>query len=208
MLKLASFTFHSAHDRTALPEKAHASSVLLLGSSTRLRIALKTVAFEDDDNDNNDNSNDIERSKQCCKDLNCVQAIFYKSPEHRLARSALTEAKNIKMEQSNYVGPVQHKSFSTSRDGTQAASSLHSSFLQAIAAVMLWFVLAQEVLQASKHVCPDHRRFRFPRQVHLPSFPAFPSCFLPPPSLPLSVCLRSFCLSVCLPRPPPHLIKK
>ena len=35
-----------------------------------------------------------------------------------------------------------------------AASFLHSSFLQAINAVMLWLVRAEKVPQASEHLCP------------------------------------------------------
>ena len=35
-----------------------------------------------------------------------------------------------------------------------AASFLHSSFLQAVNAVMLWFVCAEKVPQASEHLCP------------------------------------------------------
>ena len=35
-----------------------------------------------------------------------------------------------------------------------AASFLHSSFLQAISAVMLWLVHVQKVPQASEHLCP------------------------------------------------------
>ena len=35
-----------------------------------------------------------------------------------------------------------------------AASFLHSSFLQAVNAVMLWLVHAEKVPQASEHLCP------------------------------------------------------
>ena len=35
-----------------------------------------------------------------------------------------------------------------------AASFLHSSFLQAVNAVMLWLVRAEKVPQASEHLCP------------------------------------------------------
>ena len=48
----------------------------------------------------------------------------------------------------------EHRSFSTSEGGMSAASFLHSSFLQAISAVMLWPVHVQKVSQASEHLCP------------------------------------------------------
>ena len=49
---------------------------------------------------------------------------------------------------------VEHRSFSTSEGGLSAASFLHSSFLRAINAVMLWPVHVQEVPQASEYICP------------------------------------------------------
>ena len=49
---------------------------------------------------------------------------------------------------------VEHRSFSTLEDGMSAASFLHSSFLQAINAVMLWLVRIEKVPQASEHLCP------------------------------------------------------
>ena len=49
---------------------------------------------------------------------------------------------------------VEYRSFSTVEDGMSAASFLHSSFIQAISAVMLWPVHVQKVHQASEHLCP------------------------------------------------------
>ena len=49
---------------------------------------------------------------------------------------------------------VEHKSFSTLEGGMSAASFLHSSFLQAINAVILWPVHVEKVPQASEHLCP------------------------------------------------------
>ena len=49
---------------------------------------------------------------------------------------------------------VEHRSFSTFEGGMSAASFLHSSFLQAVNAVMLWLVCAEKVPQASEHLCP------------------------------------------------------
>ena len=46
---------------------------------------------------------------------------------------------------------VKHSSFSTLEGGI---SFLHSSFLQAISAAMLWPVHVQKVSQASEHLCP------------------------------------------------------
>ena len=47
---------------------------------------------------------------------------------------------------------VEHRSFSTSEGGTSAASFLHSSFLQAINAVMLWPVHVEKEPRASEHL--------------------------------------------------------
>ena len=52
------------------------------------------------------------------------------------------------------VDVVEHRSYLTSEGGMSAASCLHSSFLQAISAVMLWPFHAQKVPQASKPLCP------------------------------------------------------
>ena len=49
---------------------------------------------------------------------------------------------------------VEHRSFSAFEGGMSAASFLHSSFLQAVSAVMLWLVRAEKVPQASEHLCP------------------------------------------------------
>ena len=49
---------------------------------------------------------------------------------------------------------VEHSSFSTLEGGMSAASFFHSSFLQAINAVMLRPVHVQKVPQVSEHLCP------------------------------------------------------
>ena len=49
---------------------------------------------------------------------------------------------------------IEHRSISTLEGGMSAASFLHTSFLQAINAVMVWPVHVQEVSQASEHLCP------------------------------------------------------
>ena len=49
--------------------------------------------------------------------------------------------------------PVEHRLFPTSESGMSIASFLHSSFLQAINAVMLWPVHVWKVSQASEHLC-------------------------------------------------------
>ena len=55
---------------------------------------------------------------------------------------------------------VEHRSFLTS-ENTSVISFFHSSFLQAISALMLWSVHVQKVCQASKHLtlpsCPSCR---------------------------------------------------
>ena len=56
---------------------------------------------------------------------------------------------------------VEHISFPTSEGGMAAASFLHSSFLQAISAVMLWPVHVQKVPQASEHLCPAKLETRY-----------------------------------------------
>ena len=49
---------------------------------------------------------------------------------------------------------VEHISFPTSEGGMSAASFLHSSFLQATSAVMLWPIHVPKIPQASEHLCP------------------------------------------------------
>ena len=49
---------------------------------------------------------------------------------------------------------VEQRLFPTSDGGMPATSFLHSSFLQAISAVMLWPFHVQKVRQASEHLCP------------------------------------------------------
>ena len=49
---------------------------------------------------------------------------------------------------------VERRSFSTLEGGMSTASFLHSSFLQAINAGMLWLVRVEKVPQASEHLCP------------------------------------------------------
>ena len=56
---------------------------------------------------------------------------------------------------------VEHRLFSTLEGGMLAASFLHSSFLQAVSAVMLWFVRAEKVPQASEHLCPAKLQTRY-----------------------------------------------
>ena len=55
---------------------------------------------------------------------------------------------------------VEHRSFSAFEGGMSAASFLHSSFLQAVNAVMLWLVRAEKVPQASEHLCSAKLRTR------------------------------------------------
>ena len=55
---------------------------------------------------------------------------------------------------------VEHRSFSTLEGGMSAASFLHSSFLQAISAVMLWPVHVQKVPPASEFLCPTKLQTR------------------------------------------------
>ena len=55
---------------------------------------------------------------------------------------------------SAHICLVEHRSFSAFEGGMSAASFLHSSFLQAVNAVMLWLVRAEKVPQASEHLCP------------------------------------------------------
>ena len=49
---------------------------------------------------------------------------------------------------------VEHRSFSALEGGMSAAFFLHSSFLQAINAVVLSLVRVEKVPQASEHLCP------------------------------------------------------
>ena len=58
------------------------------------------------------------------------------------------------------IGLVENRLFSISEGGMSATSFLHSSFLQAVSAVMLWPVYVQKVPQALEHLCPAHRQTR------------------------------------------------
>ena len=49
---------------------------------------------------------------------------------------------------------IEHRSPSILEGGMSAVSFPHTSFLQAIDAVMLWSVHVQKVSQASEHLCP------------------------------------------------------
>ena len=85
----------------------------------------------------------------------------FSSRLHRSARKGPYALRPVS-QQSPLGGPrnhaniclVEHRSFSTLEDGMSAASFLHSSFLQAISAVMLWPVHVEKVPQASEHLCP------------------------------------------------------
>ena len=55
---------------------------------------------------------------------------------------------------SAHICLVEHRSVSAWEGGMSAASFLHSSFLQAINAVMLWLVHIEKVPQASEHLYP------------------------------------------------------
>ena len=55
---------------------------------------------------------------------------------------------------------VEHRSFSTLEGGMSAASFLHSSFLQAVSAMMLCLVRVEKVPHASEHLCPAKLQIR------------------------------------------------
>ena len=75
---------------------------------------------------------------------------------------------------------VEHRSSSTLEGGMSAASPFHSSFLQAINAVMLWPVNVQKVPQDSEHLCPAKLQTRCDMCVlaslSARSFPLTPEC--------------------------------
>ena len=76
---------------------------------------------------------------------------------------------------------VEHRSILTLEGGMSAALFLHSSFLQAIDAVMLWPVHVQKVHQASEHLCPAKLQTRCNNLLSSPvlsarSFPLIPAC--------------------------------
>ena len=71
---------------------------------------------------------------------------------------------------------VEHRSFSTLEGGMSAASFPHSSFLQAINAVMLWPVHVQKVPQATEHLCPAKLQTRCNICCACKSFPLIPAC--------------------------------
>ena len=66
---------------------------------------------------------------------------------------------------------VEHISFSALEGGMSAASSLYSSVLQAVNAVMVWPVHVQKVPQASEHLCPAKLQTRCACQSICPFIP-------------------------------------
>ena len=75
------------------------------------------------------------------KGLYALRPVSQQSPQGCLRNSA-----NICL--------VEHRSFWTLEGGMSAVSFLHSSFLQAVSAVMLWLLCVEKVPQASEHLCP------------------------------------------------------
>ena len=90
-------------------------------------------------------AHDVYRSAQKCP--HALRPVSQQSPQGCPRNSA-----NICL--------VEHRSFSTLEGGMSAASFLHSSFLQAINAVMLWLVRVEKVPQASEHLCPAELQTR------------------------------------------------
>ena len=68
--------------------------------------------------------------------------------------SSLSSPPKVALETASMFVWLKHRSFSTLEFGVSAASFLHSSFLQAISAVMLRLVRVEKVPQASEHLCP------------------------------------------------------
>ena len=105
---------------------------------------------------------------QCVKLPLCYSFSFGYSPRwHRSARKGLYALRPVSQQSpqgcpgnSANICLVEHRSFSTLEGGMSAASFLHSSFLQAINAVMLWPVHVQKVPQASEHFCPTKLQTR------------------------------------------------
>ena len=73
---------------------------------------------------------------------------------HTLSAPSLQQSPQGCPRNSANICLVEHRSFSTLEDGMSAASFLHSSFLQAVSAVMLWLVRVEKIPQASEHLCP------------------------------------------------------
>ena len=107
---------------------------------------------EEDDNDNGDN-NALRRQRQISFSFS------FSSRWHRRARKGPYALRPVSQQSpqgcprnSANIHLVEHRSFSTLEGGMSAASFLHSSFLRAISATMLWPVHVQEVPQASEHL--------------------------------------------------------
>ena len=94
---------------------------------------------------------------------------------------------------------VEHRSFLTLEGGMSAASFLHSSFLQAINAVMLWLVRVEKVPQDSEHFCPVKLQIRCDIYCACQSICPFilltPAC--PGQQIHRSLCSRRLCMAVC-----------
>ena len=88
-------------------------------------------------------------------------SLSFSSKRHRCARRGLYALRPVSQQSpqgcprsSASICLFEHRWFSILKGGVSAASFLHSSFLQAINAVMLWLVRVEKVPQASEHLCP------------------------------------------------------
>ena len=96
------------------------------------------------------------------KTFSLFQFQFYSSSRwHRSARKGPYTLRSVSQQSPQgcnrngaNICVVEHRSFSTLEGGVSIPSILHSSFLQAINAVMLWPVHVQIVPQASEHLSP------------------------------------------------------
>ena len=93
--------------------------------------------------------------------LHCLYSFSFSSRWHRSARKGPYALRPVSQQSpqgcprnSANICLVEHRSFSAFKGGMSAAPFLHSSFLQAVNAVMLWLVRAEKVPQASEHLCP------------------------------------------------------
>ena len=97
---------------------------------------------------------------------------------------------------------VEHRSFSTLEGGMVATSFLHSSFLQAVSALMPWLVSVEKVPQASEHLCPAKLQTRCDICCAWQSIcPFIPTDSSVPrtvdPQKSLYNCSRRLCMAVC-----------
>ena len=97
-------------------------------------------------------SSSIRRRVKVSVSFSAQNGVVVLGKAHTRSASSLRSLPSCPRNSAN-VCLVEHSLFLVSEGGMLATFSLHSSFLQAISAVMLWPVYVQNIPQASEHLC-------------------------------------------------------